>query len=74
MHRSLEDNTARALLEANDHRKNGDGRGVWIQVKRFGDGNDNSEEQIREYQDKLNATKYQGIGSNNTKTTTTRLI
>ena len=42
---SKQDTTARAWLETDNHRKNHDGRGVWIQVKHIGEG-DNKQRNV----------------------------
>ena len=74
MDRSIKDPTAKTWLEANDHRKTKNGWGVWLQVKRIGDRNDNSEMNIKNLQQRLNAVRYQDMGTSNAKKTTTRLI
>ena len=74
MTRSIKDPTAKPWLDANDHCKIKNGQGVFLQVKRIGDGNDNSEMNSKQLQQQLNAVKYQGMGSCNAKKATTRLI
>ena len=71
---SIEDPTARAWLETDNHHKNNDGRGVWVQVKRIDEGDDNREEYIREQQEHLEHTKYMGHVQCNAKKTASRLI
>ena len=70
----LKDTAAKTWLEANDHRLDKNGRGVWLQVKRIGEGNDNSERIIKGLQHQLNAMRYLGIGTCNAKKTTNWLI
>lgn len=67
---SKQDTTARAWLETDNHRKNHDGRGVWIQVKHIGEGDNKQEECICEQQEKFDNTRYMGHGRCNAKKTT----
>ena len=71
---SINESTSRIWLESNNNRKNHDGRGVWLQLQRIGEGNDNREVCIQEFQDTLETCKYKGFGQCNAKKTVARLI